>query len=297
MNRRTPTDAAASGGTVPIQSAAINSAPDQLEALHVCQVLASDAVTFVDGCQSTPTQPTVKRQECTGTACASPRAGGRLSIHCIRISHADDPREYPQLQHIALEVRRWRGQWLGFGLRPSQLRLVVEGAACPRALIHALTDTQCASQTVTRPPDLHAAMLWAHRAPRRRDPLASPWSSHRDLMGLRSAVFFDAIPVTKRLQDLAALHTALGGRPRRRNPRVRLSTREIWHVSAEAMGVEPGHRATFGLYVQLGQQHGRTVRELSDDLLLTQRRVRQLIHAEVRGLKAANRLIQSGYVV
>lgn len=127
------------------------------------------------------------------------------------------------------------------------------------------------------------AVVWAHRGPlegRRgpRRPLATPWSSHRDLLGYREAVFFDAKPL-RRSVDPGDVHRRCGGRPALPPPMPAsggwaLGT--LLRICASVIGVVPSDRRCFGLFVHLARQAGFPTRDVAEAICLTPRRVRQI---------------------
>ncbi|MEO0604409.1 MAG: hypothetical protein AAF211_23450, partial [Myxococcota bacterium] len=111
-------------------------------------------------------------------------------------------------------------------------------------------------------PEAVDAVVWAHRAPLEghrgpRQPLATPWSSHRDLLGYREAVFFDAKPL-RRVVDPGDVHARCGGVPRAPTS----VTSGTWplgtllRVAAAVMGVVPADRRCFGLFAHLALEGG-----------------------------------------
>lgn len=125
-----------------------------------------------------------------------------------------------------------------------------------------------------------SAVVWAHRGPLLAgadDPLASPWSSHRDLLGLRKATFYDAQTGRDHV-EARAVHALLGGSPLPeptedvgRPPLARLL-----RIAAALQGRLPADRRTFRLFVHLGRAVGWPTHELAEALMLTGRRIRQL---------------------
>jgi len=126
------------------------------------------------------------------------------------------------------------------------------------------------------------AVVWAHRAPLQgprgpRQPLATPWSSHRDLMGCREAVFFDAKPLRGAV-DPSDVDERCGGTPapRPEPPPERWSLATLLRIAGAVLGVVPSDRRCFGLFVHLAHEVGWPTREIAAALCLTPRRVRQL---------------------
>ncbi|HMV66214.1 MAG TPA: hypothetical protein PKA64_05145, partial [Myxococcota bacterium] len=128
----------------------------------------------------------------------------RMTVLC-GAEHLTEPElRYDLLQRVA-ETCSGRGlALLAFGLGDEELRLVVEGAAheVSRAAwrIRIGTSRQIAwrNGTLVWGDDdvreigddaLDATIAWAH-AVHPEDPLATPWTSLRDLLGLRTAAFY-----------------------------------------------------------------------------------------------------------
>ncbi|MEM6927862.1 MAG: hypothetical protein AAF602_13100 [Myxococcota bacterium] len=131
-------------------------------------------------------------------------------------------------------------------------------------------------------PEAVDAVVWAHQGPlegRRgpRQPLATPWSSHRDLLGYREAMFFDAKPL-RRTVDPDDVHARCGGASRA----LASGAAGTWplgtllRVAAAVMGVVPADRRCFGLFVHLALGCGWPTREVARAICLTPRRIRQL---------------------
>lgn len=183
---------------------------------------------------------------------------------------------------------------LAFGFGGSDLRLVLDGPAeaLPNVLRGLKVGTVRAaarwgvsfrSGHTERSPvgDLVEAVVWAHRAPMDAgapDPLDSPWSSHRDLLGLRRAAFFDARPLVARV-DATTVHDRCGGAPvTGMLPRVLRcpDLAFLLRIAAGVRGVLPADRRCFRLFVHLGLAEGFGTRAMAEALCLTPRRVRQL---------------------
>jgi hypothetical protein len=184
---------------------------------------------------------------------------------------------------------------LAFGFGRRELRLLLEGD--PRAITNTLRGTKVGTARAAcrypsrfragpsqRTPvtDLTEAVAWCHRAPMDAgalSPLASPWSSHRDLLGFRLARFFDASAIEERV-DPHVVHALCGGRtlPLRLPPRggraEDLSL--LLRIAAAVRGVLPADRRCFRLFVHLAKTRGWTTLPVARALALTTRRVRQL---------------------
>ena len=142
------------------------------------------------------------------------------------------------------------------------------------------------------------AVVWAHRAPlqgRRapRHPLGTPWSSHRDLLGYREAVFFDAKPL-RRSVDPVDVHRRCGGGatgPAAPSVGERWALATLLRVSAAVIGVVPADRRCFGVFVHLARAAGWSTREVAHAICLTPRRVRQLAASAPPHLELARRTL------
>ncbi|MCB9674114.1 MAG: hypothetical protein H6737_03305 [Alphaproteobacteria bacterium] len=127
------------------------------------------------------------------------------------------------------------------------------------------------------------ALVALHRHP--DGPLASPWTSHRDLMGFREADFFDRSVWAGRI-DPRRVHVDAGGGPLPRGFPPPLE-RRVWpasaadvalclRVSAAVLGVVPESRRALRLFSHLGRHAGYRQVDLADAVLLSTRRIRQL---------------------
>jgi hypothetical protein len=137
-------------------------------------------------------------------------------------------------------------------------------------------------RTPLQPWDLEAAVTWAHRAPIEgtgRDPLESPWSSHRDLLGFRMGDAVDLARLEGRV-DPRRIHAALGGEalPSGWPPPLaeRANLTRLLRVAAGVLGVLPADRRCFRLFVHLARHEGWQSADIAGALALTTRRVRQL---------------------
>lgn len=203
---------------------------------------------------------------------------------------------YEMLYRLARAARQRGVAILAFGLEATRVRTVVEGDREKiAAFIRTVQAGTCramvgwrlhlawgpAAREEVAEDDLAAAVAWAHRAglPEDGDPLSTPWTSHRDLMGYRKADFYDPSMLTCRV-DRVRVHRLAGG--------VRLpegwppATPEpeplarLLRVAGAVLGVLPTHRSCFRLFVHLGRTRGWGTSALADALVLTPRRIRQL---------------------
>lgn len=189
---------------------------------------------------------------------------------------------------------------LAFGFGRTELRLVLEGE--PSALQRSLASFKVGTRRAAwhkgvklrramswrdeLPEDrLLEAVVWAHGAPVEAGAccaLASPWSSHRDVLGFRRARFYDPAPLQQRL-DLRELAQKVGEKQSEPpfDPPGDLSF--LLRIAAAVLGVLPTDRRCFRLFVHLARALGFANAPLADVLALTVRRVRQLA-AEVEPL-------------
>lgn len=123
-----------------------------------------------------------------------------------------------------------------------------------------------------RLPDLTDAVRWAHEVAA-GDPLANPWTSCRDLLGLRTADFYDAHALAGRA-DLSNLRLRRARLPNPSHAAPPLAL--LLRIAASIHGVMPAARQTFRLFVHLGRACGFHAEDLAKALVLTVRRVRQL---------------------
>lgn len=195
---------------------------------------------------------------------------------------------YELLERIAAATSSRGIAILGFGLGADRLRLVVDGdEAALDAAIHGVRSAT--SRQVRRDgkdlvwgetrrgalveSELTDAVLWAHAAVE-GDSLASPWTSHRDLLGFRKADFFDAATAAQRV-DVTRLPTAQLSAATAAT-RADLQIQGVLRVAAGVRGVLPADRSCFRLFVHLGRMLGFDTEELARALALTARRIRQL---------------------
>ena len=205
---------------------------------------------------------------------------------------------YALLGRIARIAARQQVLVLAFGMGGDEVRLVVQGregrvlelvrlvksgtARQARARGHEVGF--CSSSLAPMPPGNDAlleAVVWAHRAPLDHGasgPLATPWSSHRDLLGFRRADFYDADVLLGQL-DPNAVHARLSHRsvPRQAPPEQAIESLDLLlRVAAAVLGVLPGDRRCFRLFAQVARRRGHRQIDVAAALALTARRVRQL---------------------
>lgn len=192
---------------------------------------------------------------------------------------------------------------LGFSLDKGSVWLILEGTSTDisRAAtgIRRGTANQARGEgrklalvVVQREPvrDLTAAIAACHRAPDGADPLSAPWTSHRDLLGLRRASFYDSQVLHGRV-DPREVHERAGGSPLPPGwppttpERVPLSL--LLRVASAVVGVLPADRRSFAVFVHLARLAGHPVRDIARALALTPRRVRQLLRDEPTMVAAA----------
>lgn len=203
-------------------------------------------------------------------------------------------RRYDLIRRITHCARPRRVQVLAFGMAPTELRLVLGGPAkaCESAVRAVRSGTARAAADWEEPflwDDLHrvdavdaaGAVAWAHAAAG-PEPLRSPWSSHRDLLGMRFADFFDAGPV-RALVDPEDVHRRLSQVAPPRPRALPAPPRDLSLLLATASavrGVLPGDRRAFRLFAHLAKRVGHHADAVANALHLTPRRVRQLLHAD-----------------
>jgi hypothetical protein len=202
---------------------------------------------------------------------------------------------YCVLERLGRVTRAHGVALLAWGFAANQLRVVLDGApeevaavvkgvrwgtvrwavsvglevVLDRAVAHAIHD-------------LLSALVWCHRAPVEKtgaDPIESPWSSHRDLMGFRTAPFYDAAVLEGRI-DPRVVHAAAGGEPLPDGWPPPIAERRklsfLLRLSGAVLGVLPADRRCFRLFVHLAREQGYRTVELAGALAMTSRRVRQL---------------------
>lgn len=189
---------------------------------------------------------------------------------------------------------------LAFGFEVSGLRLVLEGESdAIEGLVRGVKGgtarslgrwglslgRSCSSREEISESELRAAVCWAHTAPPETiigGPLITPWTSHRDLMQLRRASFYDASVLDGRVDPLA-VHESAGGRPLPHGwpppPGERESLSRLLRVAGGVLGLMPADRRCFHLFVHLARARGWPTRSIAEALVLTRRRIRQIAAA------------------
>ncbi|MEQ1567863.1 MAG: hypothetical protein ABMA64_19645 [Myxococcota bacterium] len=193
---------------------------------------------------------------------------------------------------------------LAFGFAEAELRLVLEGSdeSIRKLLMAVKVGTVRAalrwglslrSGPHFREPadDLLEAVVWAHTGPVEagaEDPLASPWSSHRDLLGFRTASFYDASALAGRLEP-RRVHRACGGARLPTTPAeaAAVTLDLLLRLAGAVLGVLPADRKCFRLFVHLAKARGFATGAVASALALTERRVRQLAAEPEPGLGTA----------
>lgn len=127
------------------------------------------------------------------------------------------------------------------------------------------------------------ALVQLHRR-EGRCPLSDPWTSHRDLLGLRHAPFYDA---TAWHIDPRWVHVEAGGGALPIREAADLHPLdEVMKTAGAVLGVLPADRACFPLFVHLATRLGWEQKPIARALMVTPRRVRQLKARPARGLRA-----------
>jgi hypothetical protein len=198
---------------------------------------------------------------------------------------------------------------LAFGFERRSLRLVVEGDDVDvRNVLRGLKvgttreaadrwDVALSAGHTWRQPvppgALAEAVAWAHLGPvvaGAPGVLASPWSSHRDLLAFRTATFYDARLLDGRV-DPRDIHARCGGSPLPRGWPPGVGEPEplslLLRVAGAVLGVLPADRRCFRLFVHLARARGYAARDIAEALALTGRRVRQLAAESAEGLETA----------
>lgn len=209
---------------------------------------------------------------------------------------------YDLLVRVTQAGRRTGVDVLAFGLGADELRIVTgsEASRLIKSLKLATTRQvpgRIAVQWIApvRTPipvgELAAAVAWAHRAPLPKGdcPLASPWSSHRDVLGYRRAAFAPAIGKV----DPFEVHRLAGGAPvsearKLQDPPLGLLLR----VAGAVLGLLPSDRRCFRLFVHLARGEGHTVGSVARAIQLTERRIRQLQAEQEPALSLAQRSLR-----
>ncbi len=220
---------------------------------------------------------------------------------------------YGMLERLAKSAALRNVTVLAFGVARRELRLVLDGADAD--IRNVIRGVKCGTgraarrlnvtiewgeqrRTEVTVDGLEEAVAWAHSAPVEHGvirPLASPWTSHRDLMGYRVAGFFDAGAVRGRV-DLERVHQLAEGGPMpglpTGAPPVRTESLDVLlRIAAGCKGVLPADRRCFALFAQLAGARGHQTCEIATALALTTRRVRQLRKADEPQLEMAMRCL------
>ncbi|MGC6492262.1 MAG: hypothetical protein ACON5B_05415 [Myxococcota bacterium] len=196
------------------------------------------------------------------------------------------------LHRIKRALGRRNLPWLAFGIGDDEIRLVIE-CSSPDAMdaynrVFRAGESRVLNQNtegrvmtwcdeLTQTDDLLEAVQWAHAValPAHAPPHTTPWSSYRDLMGLRFAGFFNPEVTRARLDtrelEFGGHHPSIG-QPATRRPGLQTILVQVAHV----LGVSNHDRRAFGLFAQVGRRLGFRPKMLADALLLTTRRIRQL---------------------
>ncbi len=204
---------------------------------------------------------------------------------------------YELLERLARSARSHDVIVFAFGVAPYELRLILDGSAVDiRSVLRGVkSGTSRAARRidvviewgpterqVIAPGGLDESVAWAHSAPSLAGvpkPLASPWSSHRDLMGYRVAKFYDATVLAGRV-DKTVVHRLARGGPLPRRPAPKQARPEglntLLRLAGATLGVLPADRRCFRLFAHLAKARGYQTSAVADGLALTTRRVRQL---------------------
>lgn len=204
---------------------------------------------------------------------------------------------------------------LAWGMGPKCLRIVVRGPAeqcrafrrafrigtCRLAAggdVVALRWTEASNQWFASDESalIASAAVWAHCAAHVDEGVpTSPWSSQRDVIGLRRAAFFNAGEESERRPAVSPVDPASARSQTSPPPREPLSL--LLRIAGAVLGVLPADRRCFQLFVQLADARGWRTAELASALRLTARRIRQLASGKERLLDTALRALQHADVL
>jgi len=218
-------------------------------------------------------------------------------------------RRYQTLATLRRAEQRSDARVLGFGFEQDRLRLLVAGgaeeaASITRRLKVGLSNLARADGLPWRsehtwrtaePGTVLDGLRWCHQAVASEgahDPLSSPWSSYRDLMGYRRAAFFDPEP-TWAVVERAQIHdvSRAGPLPAAPDTPPHLAAPDgLWwlqRVAGAVNGVLPSDRACFATFAHLASVCGASRRDVAERLRVGDRRVRQLLQHDTEVLLAA----------
>lgn len=204
---------------------------------------------------------------------------------------------YEVMERLARSAEIREVELLAFGFGEKELRLVLQGdaetitnvlrglkvgtvRAAARWGLELRSGPNVRSPVVEN--RLTDAVAWAHTAPMEAGasgPLASPWSSHRDLLGFRKASFYDPARLSGRV-DARQVELRCGGEVPSNGWPPTLPGREdlgyLLRLAGAMLGVLPADRRCFRLFVHLAKSRGWQTMEVANALDITTRRVRQL---------------------
>lgn len=179
---------------------------------------------------------------------------------------------------------------LGFAVGPD-VQLLLEGTpdAVRATVTAAKVGTARASggppklgpSRFSTPSDGLSALVELHRDAGPGGPLATPWTSHRDLLGFRTAPFFDRRVWAGRI-DPRRVHVEAGGGPLPFGwpPDLDADPADlglVLRVAGAVLGVLPADRACFRLFAHMSRALGVRQLDVAAALSLTPRRIRQLV--------------------
>jgi hypothetical protein len=215
--------------------------------------------------------------------CEIERGAESMSVPLLR---------YGLIERLAASARARDVEVVAFGLGERRLRLLLEGEAAESANVvrgvkggtvraakawDAWVRWGENDQRVVAPSELFDAVVACHTVGPHADPLANPWTSHRDLLAFRRASFFDGAALRARV-DALEVHRRAGGEPLPGAPTGphEAGLDRLMRVSAAVLGVPPAHRRCFRLFVHAARRLGFGTTDLASALMLTRRRIRQL---------------------
>lgn len=207
--------------------------------------------------------------------------------------------QYGLIERIARVGHSYSVTLVAWGFDEHRLRLVLEGPSegvsrtivgvrrgSARLRVGALSLSEESRKRVV---ELADAIVRCHMMPGMTDPLESVWSSHRDLLSLRHATFFDGSAL-RAAADPRSIHWRAGGRalPPGWPPNPGATPLpKLLRIAAAILGVLPADRRCFKLFAHAARSAGHDAGSIAGALALTPRRVRQLWAAEEPALALA----------
>ncbi|MFK7931458.1 MAG: hypothetical protein AB8H79_24985 [Myxococcota bacterium] len=206
---------------------------------------------------------------------------------------------YGLVDRVGRVGRRNDVRLVAWGYCGRRLRVVLEGDEV--RIAHTVGGVRRGSARLSRSPmilvvesqepiiDVQEAIVRCHRMPQVGDPLGSAWSSHRDLLSVRCAAFYDAARL-RSLVDPRTIHWKAGGQslPAGWPPNDgSVSLGVLLRIAAAVLGVLPADRRCFRLFAHAARSAGYDALSIASALALTPRRIRQLWAADEPALALA----------